>query len=180
MTDADLVREFRNGNREAFSRLVERYARPLTTMILRIVRDPEDAKDISQTAFLKAYEGLPAFMSASSFKTWLYRIAINAARDHLRKRSPQRCRRRVWMRSRRKTSQPGNKLEKARHLRKLREAVAELPEKQRLTLQLRVYETMDYKQIATMLGGTEAGARGNFFQAIRALRNKLGVANEKH
>ncbi len=174
MTDADLVREFRNGNREAFSQLVERYARPLTTMILRIVRDPEEAKDISQTAFLKAYEGLPAFMSASSFKTWLYRIAINAARDHLRKRNP-RLAVDALDEIASKEESAWEQLEKARSLKKLREAVAELPEKQRLTLQLRVYETMDYKQIAKVLGGTEAGARGNFFQAIRALRNKLGI-----
>jgi RNA polymerase sigma-70 factor, ECF subfamily len=174
MTDADLVREFRNGNREAFSRLVERYARPLTTLILRMVGDPEEAKDISQTAFLKAYEGLPAFMSASSFKTWLYRIAINAARDSLRKRSPHSSPDALDEIAAKEES-AGEQLQKARDLRKLREAVAELPEKQRLTLQLRVYESMDYRQIAKTLGGTEAGARGNFFQAIRALKNKLGV-----
>lgn len=174
MTDADLIREFRNGNREAFSRLVERYARPLTTMILRIVRDPEEAKDISQTAFLKAYEALPTFMSASSFKTWLYRIAINSARDYLRKRNPSVTSDAVDEIAS-KNEAAWEQLERARYLRRLREAVAELPEKQRLTFQLRVYETMDYKQIATILGGTEAGARGNFFQAIRALRNKLGI-----
>ena len=88
MTDADFLREFRKGNKEAFSGLVERYSKPITMMILRMVKDLEDAKDISQTVFLKAYEGLPTFMMNSSFKTWLYRIALNAASDHLRKRKP--------------------------------------------------------------------------------------------
>ncbi len=175
MTDADLVKEFRKGNREAFSQLVERYARPLTTMILKMVRDPEEARDVSQTAFLRAYEGLNAFMGISSFKTWLYRIAVNAACDSLRKRTPQTpldvindvaaADEPVW-----------KQLDKARHLKRLRKAVEELPEKQRLTMQLRIYEGMDYKQIADILGGTEGSARGNFFQALKSLRNKLGFA----
>ena len=173
MTDADLVKEFRKGNREAFSQLVERYARPLTTMILKMVRDQEEAKDISQTTFLRAYEGLTGFMGISSFKTWLYRIAINAASDRLRKRGQRilldtvddliSTDEPVWQR-----------LDKARHVKRLREAVEKLPEKQRLTLQLRVYEGMDYKQIAEILGGTEGSARGNFFQAIKTLRSRLG------
>lgn len=174
MTDADLVKEFRKGNREAFSQLVERYARPLTTMILKMVRDPEEARDISQTAFLKAYEGLNAFMGISSFKTWLYKIAVNAARDCLRKRtSPVSI---DTVDEVAATDEPAwARLDSARHLQKLREAVEDLPEKQRLTLQLRVYEEMDYKQIARILGGTEGSARGNFFQAIRTLRNRLGI-----
>ena len=86
MNDEELVREFRKGNRDAFADLVNRYSRPLTMMIMRIVRDTEEAKDISQAVFLKAYEGLSGFMMASSFKTWLYRIAMNAVKDHLRKR----------------------------------------------------------------------------------------------
>ena len=88
MTDADFLREFRKGNKEAFSGLVERYSKPITMMILRMVKDLEEAKDISQTVFLKAYEGLPTFMMNSSFKTWLYRIAMNAANDYIRKRKP--------------------------------------------------------------------------------------------
>ena len=66
MNDEELVREFRKGNRDAFAELVNRYSRPLTMMILRIVRDAEEAKDISQAVFLKAYEGLSGFMMASS------------------------------------------------------------------------------------------------------------------
>jgi RNA polymerase sigma-70 factor (ECF subfamily) len=173
MTDTDLLREFRNGNREAFSGLVERYSKPITMMILRMVNDLEEARDISQTVFLKAYEGLPTFLMASSFKTWLYEIALNAARDNLRKRKqamsgvsvdglPDH------------TESPEEQLDKARHLQKLRLAIEELPEKQRLTLLLRIYEDMDYGEIAKMLGGTKGSARGNFFQATRTLRGKLG------
>jgi len=178
MNDADLVRDFRNGNREAFAELVRRYSRPVTMTILGIVRDNEAAKDISQHVFLKAFEKLSGFMFASSFKTWLYRIAINAARDHLRRRKydftaelndyvadPGRP--------------PGVRLEEHSTQLLVRSAIEELPEKQRLTLQLRIYDEMDYKEIARVLGGTEGGARVNFFQAVKTLRKKIGGIDEK-
>jgi len=173
MTDADLLKEFRKGNRDAFSGLVERYSKPITMMILRMVKDLEEAKDISQTVFLKAYEGLPSFLMTSSFKTWLYRIALNTTRDHLRKQKPGISAVSVDDLAGPAES-PGEQLDKARHLRKLRLAIEELPEKQRLTLILRIYEDMDYSEIAKILGGTAGSARGNFFQATRTLREKFG------
>jgi RNA polymerase sigma-70 factor, ECF subfamily len=173
MNDADLIKEFRKGNTEAFSELVNKYSRPLTMTILRIIRDAEEAKDISQMVFLKAYEGLPRFVMASSFKTWLYSIALNTARDHLRKRRP------VQIADALDTlidpSEPvGDRLDKERNLVKLREAIEALPLKQRLTLQLRIYEEMDYEEIAKMVGGSAGSARVNFFQAAKTLKEKLG------
>jgi RNA polymerase sigma-70 factor, ECF subfamily len=173
MNDADLLKEFRKGNKEVFSELVDRYSKPLTMMILRIVRDPEEARDISQMAFLRAYEGLHKFMMVSSIKTWLYTIALNAMRDHLRKRKailvPDMLDQLV------DPAEPTEEaLDRAQNLERVRRAMETLPEKQRLTVQLRIYEEMDYKEIAKVLGGTEGGARGNFFQAVKALREKLG------
>ena len=173
MNDADLVKEFRKGNKEAFSELVRRHSRPLTMMIFRLVRDEEEARDISQKAFLNAYEGLPRFMMASSFKTWLYRIAINATRDHLRRRKPP-AETEFLEQVPDPGQSPAERVERDIDRRRLREAIEELPEKQRLTLQLRIYEEMDYKEIARILGGTAGSARGNFFQATRKLREMLG------
>ncbi len=173
MDDADLVKEFRRGNRDAFDELVKRHARPLTMTILKMVRDPEEAKDISQIVFLKAFERLSGFMMASSFKTWLYRIAINAVRDYLRKRKPY-----AFTELSEDMPEPGKsqaeRLEEAHFQERVRRAVEELPEKQRVTLQLRIYEELDYKEISRILGGTEGGARVNFFQATKALKEKLG------
>jgi RNA polymerase sigma-70 factor (ECF subfamily) len=173
MNDADLLREFRKGNKEVFSELVSRYSKPITMMILKMVRDPEEAKDISQIAFLRAYEGLNKFMMVSSIKTWLYTIALNVMRDHLRKRrvtfAPDSLDQLV------DPTEPAEQiLEKAQSVERIRQALETLPEKQRLTVQLRIYEEMDYKEIAKLLGGTEGGARGNFFQAVKSLRAKLG------
>jgi len=173
MNDADLIMEFRKGSGEAFSELVDKYSRPLTMMILRMVRDQEEAKDISQTVFLKVYEGLPRFMLASSFKTWLYSIALNAVKDHLRKR------RKSWIADNDPdeladpAESPAERLDMARMTKNIREAMERLPEKQRFTFQLRVYEDLDYKEIARILGGTAGGARGNFFQAVKTLRERL-------
>ncbi|HMK34742.1 MAG TPA: sigma-70 family RNA polymerase sigma factor [Desulfomonilaceae bacterium] len=174
MDDADLIKDFRKGRTEAFSELVQKYSKPLTMTIFRMIRDVEESKDISQTVFLKAYEGLPGFTMASSFKTWLYKIALNTVRDYLRKRKP------IHSTDALETlvdpAEPTwDSLDKKRNLSRMREAMETLPPKQRLTLQLRVYEDMDYEEIARVLGGTAGGARVNFFQAAKALREKLGA-----
>lgn len=172
-----MVRESRKGNKDAFSELVRRYAQPVTMMILRLVRDEQEARDISQTVFMKAFEGIPRFMMASSFKTWLYRIAVNAVRDHLRRPRPV-----IDPYPEDQIVDPAPSpidiLEKLRFMDRMRSAIQELPEKQRLTLMLRVYEEMDYAQIARVLGGTAGSARVNFFQAVKNLSKKLKECDE--
>ncbi len=172
MNDAELVKQFKKGNREAFSELVRRHSKPLTMLILKMVRDPEEARDVSQNVFLKAFEALPRFMMASSFKTWLYKIAMNAVTDHLRRRrlnvEPDALERLADP-----ARSPGERLDRLRYEELLRQAVDELPQKQRATLRLRIYEDLDYKEIARILGGTAGAARGNFFQAVKTLRKTL-------
>lgn len=178
MKDEELVKQFRNGSKEAFGELVRRHSRPLAMMILRIVRDEEETRDISQSVFLRAYEAIPRFMMASSFKTWLYSIALNAVRDHLKRRSPViACDAPDELPDPSQT--PAEQLEKAHQYAALRKLVEELPMKQRLTLQLRLYEGMDYTEIAQVLGGTAAGARSNFFHAVKTLRGQVKSNHEK-
>jgi RNA polymerase sigma-70 factor (ECF subfamily) len=177
MNDADLVKRFRKGDEEAFSELVRRHMKPLTMMILRMVRDEEEARDLSQAAFIKAFEALPRFMMASSFKTWLYRIAVNAVTDHLRKRRPTPDSEAVEL-----SADPGRsvaeQMEKFSDAVELRKAVEKLPDKQRITLQLRIYEELDYHEIARIVGGTTGSARANFFQATKSLKAMLGASHE--
>lgn len=172
MDETELLRESRRGNHEAFAQLVRQYERPLTMMIFKMVRDLEEARDLSQTVFLKAFEGLPRFLSASSFKTWLYRIAVNSVKDHLRKAKPDIAASPIDEIPDRAALQ-AEQLDKARDLKRLHDAVERLPEKQRLTLQLRIYEGMDYRDIGGILGTSEGAARGNFFQAVKNLRETL-------
>jgi RNA polymerase sigma-70 factor (ECF subfamily) len=169
LSDAELVARFQNGYHEAFSELVERHLKPMTLVVLRMVRDGEAAKDIAQTTFLKAYESLSGFQKASSFKTWLYRIAVNTTKDHFRK-AKEHSDTDVSELPAAPEDSPSVLFEKARGLASLRTAIEKLPEKQRLTLQLRIYDEMGYNEIAQILGGTEGGARANFFQAVRSLK----------
>jgi RNA polymerase sigma-70 factor, ECF subfamily len=82
-TDDDLVRRVQQGDKSAFDVLVLKYQYRIVKLVSRYVRDPSDALDVAQEAFLKAYRALPRFRGDSAFYTWLYRIAINTAKNHL-------------------------------------------------------------------------------------------------
>lgn len=82
-TDGDLVRRVQQGDKSAFDVLVLKYQYRIVKLVSRYVRDPSDALDVAQEAFLKAYRALPRFRGDSAFYTWLYRIAINTAKNHL-------------------------------------------------------------------------------------------------
>src|SRR6185436_12696834 len=82
--DTRLVEQARSGDEAAFRTLVERYQRKLYAMALSVLRDPDEARDVVQDAFLKAYKALPSFEEKSAFYTWLYRIALNLCIDRAR------------------------------------------------------------------------------------------------
>jgi RNA polymerase sigma-70 factor (ECF subfamily) len=84
-TDRNLVVLAQNGDHQAFRQLVERYQRKVYSVTYGMVRNPEDAMDMTQDAFIKAYKNLGSFQGSSSFYTWIYRIAVNLCIDHLRK-----------------------------------------------------------------------------------------------
>ena len=82
-TDAKLVKRVQKGDKGAFDLLVLKYQHKIVNLVMRYVRDPEQALDITQEAFIKAYRALPRFRGDSAFYTWLYRIAINTAKNYL-------------------------------------------------------------------------------------------------
>ena len=82
-TDKELVKRVQKGDKGAFDLLVLKYEHKIVNLVMRYVRDPETALDISQEAFIKAYRALPRFRGDSAFYTWLYRIAVNTAKNHL-------------------------------------------------------------------------------------------------
>jgi len=172
MTDEELVNCARAGDRKAFCALVEKYAKPLTMMILRMVKDKDDAMDISQQVFLKTYERLSLFRNSSSFKTWLYKVAVNAVKDHVRTQKTTFSSDALDSLADPAES-PALLLEKKQELGRIREAVQDLPEKQRMTLQLRVYEGLEYEEIAKILGGRANAAKANLCEAVKTLRRKL-------
>src|SRR6266705_5822097 len=81
--DQQLVERAQKGDRRAFELLVTKYQRKLARLLSRLVRDPAEVEDVTQEAFIKAYRALPSFRGDSAFYTWLYRIAINTAKNYL-------------------------------------------------------------------------------------------------
>src|SRR5271169_1931024 len=80
--DLQLVRRVQHGDKRAFELLVAKYQRRISRLLSRMIRDPADIEDVAQEAFIKAYRALPGFRGESAFYTWLYRIAINTAKNH--------------------------------------------------------------------------------------------------
>src|SRR5690606_41024663 len=82
-SDLALIKRVQQGDRSAFDLLVIKYQHKILKLVMRYVRDPSEALDVTQEAFLKAYRAAPSFRGESAFYTWLYRIAINTAKNHL-------------------------------------------------------------------------------------------------
>lgn len=175
LDDAVLVQRVRAGDRRAFDELFRRHQRGLYFLCLRISRGEAEAQDLCQRAFLRAFQSLASFRGDSSFKTWLYRIAVNLSKNFLRdsgRRGEVPIEDSLYTLSSAEKSALDRVLdEEAR--RRLHQILDELPAKQRATLQLRVYEDLSFAEIAEILGGTENAAKVNFHYAVKALKKLL-------
>ena len=168
--DLGLVERFRAGDRRAFDELVRKYQRPIYYMVLRYVKDGDEAKDVAQRAFVRAFEGLAGFRADAAFRTWLYRIAVNLALNHLRDH-----RRHVEVDETSATVEAvgAGRLADAQARGRLRAALDALPPKQRLVLELRVYEELPFREVAEIAGCSENAAKVNFHHAVKRLRERL-------
>ena len=174
--DLQLVEQSKRGNQSAFDELVLKYQSQIYYLVLRIIGDSDEAADIAQTTFVRAYRKLHSFRGESSFKTWLYRIAINLSKNYLR----EKVRKERLPRLPEAEREIEVKLEEmiARERSQiLREAISQLPERQRLALILRIYEELPYKEIARIMGGSTGLAKVNYFYAINNLRKKWKKLN---
>jgi RNA polymerase sigma-70 factor, ECF subfamily len=164
-----LVESARAGDERAFEELVRRYEKPIYYLCLRSVREEEEAADLAQTAFLKAYKGLPGFRREASFKTWLYRIAINLCKNYLRDYGKKRFDSLGEM-DPPSTANPLHELIEHERQMLLAQAWAKLPERQRLTVALKVQEGMKYREIAEVMGCSVGTIKANFHHACTRLR----------
>jgi len=169
--DEVLVRRARDGEEAALSALVKRHADAVYRVALAIAGERDLAQDISQDAFLKAFRGLDGFRGDASFRTWLLTIVANAARGSLRRHGK---RRETDLESAppliSQAKGPDQMAELSSESARAREALGRLPEKQRLSVQLRVDEGLSFREIAEVIGSTEGAARVNYFHGIRKLR----------
>lgn len=171
--DGRLLERLREGDQQAFGELVRRHQRQAFYLVWRYVKNDEDAKDIVQAAFVKAWQNTDSFRGDASFRTWLYRIAINLALNHVRDRGR-------WKTSELADDHPSHeahgvqRLVEAEASRQLRKAVEALPPKQRLVVELRVHEGLSFREVAEIAECSEDAAKANFHHALKRLRADMG------
>jgi RNA polymerase sigma-70 factor (ECF subfamily) len=178
------VARAREGDHAAFRVLVERYQGRAFSLALRVLRDEEQARDVVQDAFLKAYGALGRFEGRSGFYTWLHRIVMNLCLD--RKRREKSARQVEWSEEVERdaeadpeapeTPEPELALERAELRAELARAIGALPEDARRTLELREIDGLSYQEIAECLGVPKGTVMSRLHYARRRLRRTLVVA----
>ena len=179
-TDEDLVARSRGGDLQSFNELILRWERPIYALAYRVIGREEDARDVVQETFLRAFRALPGFKGQAKFSSWLYRIALNLCRD--------------WIRRRRRSPVvdlpegvdpvelatergPFESVEELASRKELSQAVAEamklLPEEQRTAIILKEYHGMTFQEIADLLGCPLSTVKTRLYQGLTVLRRNL-------
>lgn len=171
--DTALVETCLAGRRDAFDTIVERHRRRIYQLCYRFVGNHEDASDLAQEVFIRAYRGLAKFKGQSSVGTWLYRIGVNVClnRVSLKAPRPESLEGKALVDAR--AEHPDAALVRGERAAEVRAAIARLPRKQRATLILRVYHELPHDQIAGILGSSVGAVKANFFHALANLRKLL-------
>lgn len=180
--DEELVLRVQRGDKSAFDYLVIKYQHRIIQLVNRYIKDPSEAQDVAQEAFIKAYRALADFRGEAAFFTWLYRIAINTAKNYLLSRSRRSANYQVDI-------QDAEALENAPQLQGLetperellnqeiidaiKASIEELPEDMRTAIVLREFEGMSYEEIAEAMDCPVGTVRSRIFRAREAIDNKL-------
>ena len=181
--DLALVKRVQQGDRSAFDLLVIKYQHKIIKLIMRYVRDSSEALDVAQEAFLKAYRAAPSFRGDSAFYTWLYRIAINTAKNHLVAAGRRPAHYNLDL-------QDPEQVEVLSDLRELdtpealaqsdeieeavNKAIGDLPEELRTAILLREIEGMSYEEIAQTMECPVGTVRSRIFRAREAIDKRIG------
>jgi RNA polymerase sigma-70 factor, ECF subfamily len=182
-SDLELVRRVQRGERGAYDLLVLKYQHKVVKLVMRYLRDPADAEDVAQEAFIKAYRALPQFRGDSAFYTWLYRIAINTAKNALAARDRNPVSYELDMQgnedgsdviSRLRDPETPEGLALTEEIREtVNQAIESLPEDLRTAIVLRELEGLSYEEIAASMDCPVGTVRSRIFRAREAIDKKL-------
>jgi RNA polymerase sigma-70 factor, ECF subfamily len=179
-TDEDLVARSRGGDVDSFNQLILRWERPIYALAYRVIGREEDARDVCQETFLRAFRALPGFKGQAKFSSWIYRIALNLCRDWMRRqrRTPTVQMPEDTEAMERMVDRP--QLESVEDLvaRKelsavVAEAMAVLPEEQRTAIVLKEYHGLTFQEIAELQGCPLSTVKTRLYQGLTVLRRHL-------
>ena len=180
--DQALVERVQRGDKRAFDILVLKYQQKVANLISRYIRDPSEVLDVSQEAFIKAYRALPNFRGDSAFYTWLYRVAINTAKNHLAalSRRPPQDDIEAETAEQMDTGTRMKEQDTPEHLamqdeiaRTIKQAMDDLPDELRTAITLREIEGLSYEDIAQAMDCPIGTVRSRIFRAREAIDKKL-------
>jgi RNA polymerase sigma-70 factor (ECF subfamily) len=180
--DQDLVLRVQQGDKSAFDLLVIKYQHKIIQLVNRYVKDSSEAQDVAQEAFIKAYRALGNFRGESAFYTWLYRIAINTAKNYLVSRARRSSDYQVDIQDAEQIENapqlqgmetPERLLFNQEIIETIKTAIENLPEEMRVAIMLREFEGMSYEEIAEAMDCPVGTVRSRIFRAREAIDNKL-------
>ncbi len=180
--DRELVLKVQQGDKSAFDLLVLKYQHRIIQLVNRYVKDPSEAQDVAQEAFIKAYRALENFRGDSAFYTWLYRIAINTAKNHLVSRNRRRSDYHVDVQDAEQVGNlsqlkgmdtPDSLLQNDEIVETIKTAIEKLPEDMKIAIMLREFEGMSYEEIAQTMECPVGTVRSRIFRAREAIDEKL-------
>ena len=169
--DTDLVSRYLAGNIAAFDELMTRHERTVFRLCLRFVKNREDAMDLTQEVFIKAFEKLTAFRGDARFKTWLYRVAVNHCLNHVKKNSREF----VEVNESIGSVNPSfhNRLLKKERRAIVVQLMRKLPPKQKAILELRMNDNLSYEEIAGIVGRSVSTIKSSVFFALTKLKKMV-------
>ena len=179
--DRTLIERFcSNGDESAFNQIVERHQRDVYRLAYRFAGNHEDAHDLAQEAFVRVYKSLDKFRGDARFKTWLYRIVVNLSLNHVNRAKKQRDRQvavddvnlPVAATSLQDVIQQQTR-------EQLHGAIRTLPEKQRKTLILKVFQELKFTEVARVMKCSVGTAKANYFHAVKGLKRRLNVSGSE-
>jgi len=169
--DSDLVKQFKNGDIRGYNEIVRKYQKQVYWIIRKIVQDHDETDDITQEVFIKVHSALKNFREEANLFTWLYRISVNFALNHVKK-----VKHRNTVSFEVVTEQfeydeknTDEKLDEQRRRKILEQAIETLPPQQRAVFNMRYYDQMQYGEISKILGKSVGGIKANYFHAVKKI-----------